>query len=256
MVEAITTKRFHELVPGDTWHRVYGGATAHFVTGSFDKGVEFVRAIAELADAANHHPDIDLRYAGVTVRLMTHEVSAVSERDAALAVQISDAASRLGIEPDSTLIGTVQFAIDAMDIPLVLPFWEAVLGYERRGEGALRDPRGIGPSVWFQQMDAPRPQRNRIHVDLALPRALAGQRIDAAVAAGGHIVSDDEPGKRSFQPMNVNFGLFPPVEAPKVEGKRLRGKDKTVAKRRAITAGALADCRAWLGIAPEAQAAE
>jgi methylenetetrahydrofolate--tRNA-(uracil-5-)-methyltransferase len=73
---------------------------------------------------------------------------------------------------------------------------------------------------------------------------------------GGHIVSDDEPGKRSFQPMNVNFGLFPPVEAPKVEGKRLRGKDKIVAKRHAITARALADCRAWLGIPAEAQAAE
>ncbi|TIX60891.1 MAG: FADH(2)-oxidizing methylenetetrahydrofolate--tRNA-(uracil(54)-C(5))-methyltransferase TrmFO, partial [Mesorhizobium sp.] len=64
---------------------------------------------------------------------------------------------------------------------------------------------------------------------------------------GGHLVSDDEPGKRSFQPMNVNFGLFPPVEAPKIEGKRLRGKDKTVAKRHAITGRALADCRQWLG---------
>ncbi len=73
---------------------------------------------------------------------------------------------------------------------------------------------------------------------------------------GGHIVSDDEPGKRSFQPMNVNFGLFPPVEAPKMEGKRLRGKDKIVAKRHAITSRALADCRAWLGIPAEAQAAE
>jgi methylenetetrahydrofolate--tRNA-(uracil-5-)-methyltransferase len=73
---------------------------------------------------------------------------------------------------------------------------------------------------------------------------------------GGHIVSDDEPGKRSFQPMNVNFGLFPPVEAPKVAGKRLRGKEKSLAKKRAMTARALADCRAWLGIAPEAEAAE
>jgi methylenetetrahydrofolate--tRNA-(uracil-5-)-methyltransferase len=74
---------------------------------------------------------------------------------------------------------------------------------------------------------------------------------------GGHIVSDDEPGKRSFQPMNVNFGLFPPIEAPKVEGKRLRGKEKSMAKKRAMTARALADCRAWLGIAPAtAQAAE
>jgi methylenetetrahydrofolate--tRNA-(uracil-5-)-methyltransferase len=72
---------------------------------------------------------------------------------------------------------------------------------------------------------------------------------------GGHIVSDDEPGKRSFQPMNVNFGLFPPVEVPKTDGKRLRGKDKTVAKRHAITARALADCREWLGQAPRTEAA-
>jgi methylenetetrahydrofolate--tRNA-(uracil-5-)-methyltransferase len=74
---------------------------------------------------------------------------------------------------------------------------------------------------------------------------------------GGHIVTDEEPGKRSFQPMNVNFGLFPPVEAPRTDGKRLRGKDKTVAKRRAITARAIADCRAWLGLpAAPALAAE
>ncbi|TIM14905.1 MAG: methylenetetrahydrofolate--tRNA-(uracil(54)-C(5))-methyltransferase (FADH(2)-oxidizing) TrmFO, partial [Mesorhizobium sp.] len=73
---------------------------------------------------------------------------------------------------------------------------------------------------------------------------------------GGHIVSDDEPGKRSFQPMNINFGLFPPVEAPKAEGKRLRGKDKTVAKRRAVTSRALAACREWLGLPSQAEAAE
>lgn len=73
---------------------------------------------------------------------------------------------------------------------------------------------------------------------------------------GGHLSSSDEPGKRSFQPMNVNFGLFPPAEAPKPEGRRLRGKEKTIARRRAITARALEDCRTWLGIAPRAVAAE
>ena len=73
---------------------------------------------------------------------------------------------------------------------------------------------------------------------------------------GGHIVSDDELGKRSFQPMNVKFGLFPPVDVPR-DGKRLRGKEKTQAKKRATTARALADCRTWLGIGePFAQAAE
>jgi methylenetetrahydrofolate--tRNA-(uracil-5-)-methyltransferase len=71
---------------------------------------------------------------------------------------------------------------------------------------------------------------------------------------GGHILSEDEPGKRSFQPMNVNFGLFPPVELPKPEGKRLRGKEKTLAKKRAITARALADCSDWLGVPTRAAA--
>jgi methylenetetrahydrofolate--tRNA-(uracil-5-)-methyltransferase len=77
---------------------------------------------------------------------------------------------------------------------------------------------------------------------------------------GGHLVADDEPGKRSFQPMNINFGLFPPLDAGtrlKPDGftGRFRGKDKTLAKKRAVTARALADCKAWLGSA-EAQAAE
>lgn len=73
---------------------------------------------------------------------------------------------------------------------------------------------------------------------------------------GGHIVTDEEPGRRSFQPMNVNFGLFPPIEAPKSNGERLRGKEKTNAKRRAITSRALVDAREWLGVEAAAEAAE
>lgn len=66
---------------------------------------------------------------------------------------------------------------------------------------------------------------------------------------GGHLVSD-EPGKRSFQPMNINFGLFPdlaPGSIVKPEGiKRFRGKDKTIMKRQLMAARALDDCKAWL----------
>ena len=64
---------------------------------------------------------------------------------------------------------------------------------------------------------------------------------------GGHILRDD-PGPRSFQPMNVNFGLFPPIEAPKTDadGKRLKGKDKTRAKKRAMTGRARTDFAEWI----------
>ncbi len=70
---------------------------------------------------------------------------------------------------------------------------------------------------------------------------------------GGHLVSDDEPGKRSFQPMNINFGLFPELEPGSIvkpEGiKRFRGKDKTIMKRQLIALRALADCKDWLASA-------
>ena len=65
---------------------------------------------------------------------------------------------------------------------------------------------------------------------------------------GGHL-SHDEKGKPStFQPMNVNFGLFPPIEVMKYgeDGKRLKGKEKTKMKRLGITTRAKADFSQWL----------
>ncbi|MDY6963275.1 MAG: FADH(2)-oxidizing methylenetetrahydrofolate--tRNA-(uracil(54)-C(5))-methyltransferase TrmFO, partial [Pseudomonadota bacterium] len=69
---------------------------------------------------------------------------------------------------------------------------------------------------------------------------------------GGHLVSNDEPGKRSFQPMNINFGLFPDLEPGSIvkpEGvHRFRGKDKTIMKKQLMAARALSDCASWLGL--------
>jgi methylenetetrahydrofolate--tRNA-(uracil-5-)-methyltransferase len=65
---------------------------------------------------------------------------------------------------------------------------------------------------------------------------------------GGHIETIDA-GPRSFQPMNINFGLFPPLaHAPTTgpDGKRLRGPEKTVARKRALTALALVDIDRWI----------
>jgi methylenetetrahydrofolate--tRNA-(uracil-5-)-methyltransferase len=65
---------------------------------------------------------------------------------------------------------------------------------------------------------------------------------------GGHIETIDS-GPRSFQPMNINFGLFPPLLSPptkKPDGTRLRGNEKTVAKKQALSARALADLDHWI----------
>jgi len=191
MTERITPKEFHESDGIDDWRVLFGGACAYFRTGSFATGVALISAIGTLAEAANHHPDIDLRYAGITVRLITHDVDGLSERDVDLARRISLAARQLNIPADPAAVETVQVTIDALDRPRVMPFWRAVLGYRQVGDEDLVDPNGRGPSFWFQQMDAPRPQRNRVHVDVSVPHDQAEARVAAALAAGGHLVSDE-----------------------------------------------------------------
>jgi len=86
-----------------------------------------------------------------------------------------------------------------------------------------------------------------------LGRAFAPPPPTTAIGAlvnhitGGHIEAIDA-GPRSFQPMNVNFGLFPPIAEARVDedGKRLRGPERGVARKRALSARAAADLAAWL----------
>ncbi len=75
---------------------------------------------------------------------------------------------------------------------------------------------------------------------------------------GGHVETIDA-GPRSFQPMNVNFGLFPPLaNSPSrgPDGERLRGAAKTLARKHALTARALADLEQWIAAGSRGVAAE
>jgi 4a-hydroxytetrahydrobiopterin dehydratase len=96
MSEAVTAKQFHEA----DWRVVRDEASTHFRTGSLAAGVALVNAIGRLADDANHHADVDLRPDGVTVRLRTEGIGGLSEREVALAGQISDAAREFGVPVD------------------------------------------------------------------------------------------------------------------------------------------------------------
>jgi 4a-hydroxytetrahydrobiopterin dehydratase len=92
-------------------------------------------------------------------------------------------------------VQTLEVGIDAMDIPAIRPFWKAVLGYvDEPGRDdptdPIVDPVRKGPAIWFQQMDEPREQRNRIHFDITVPHDEAEARIAAALAAGGRLLSD------------------------------------------------------------------
>jgi methylenetetrahydrofolate--tRNA-(uracil-5-)-methyltransferase len=90
---------------------------------------------------------------------------------------------------------------------------------------------------------------DRLGAALAPPPPTTAHGALLAHITGGHVETIDA-GPRSFQPMNINFGLFPPLSpAPGKgpDGKRLRGTEKAIAKKRALCQRALSDLKRWAG---------
>ncbi len=82
---------------------------------------------------------------------------------------------------------------------------------------------------------------------LAMPPGTTAMGALINHITGGHIEAIDA-GPRSFQPMNINFGLFPPIEEPRLDaaGKRLRGPERGAARKRALSRRAQAEMQRWL----------
>jgi 4a-hydroxytetrahydrobiopterin dehydratase len=177
------------------WRYVLGEFRAEVLTGSLPLAADVAGRAAALPDVEGHLR-MDIRADRLLLSLQTAEQGWVTTHDAELARQLSGLAQefRLTTQPGDRTVQVLELGIDALDIAKIRPFWKAVLGYtdEAAGGNGLVDPIGQGPAVWFQQMDAPRPQRNRIHFDVSVPHDEAPRRIEATLVAGGTVVSDAE----------------------------------------------------------------
>jgi len=193
--DPISPKQFHAAEGVEDWRIVGDGACASFRTGLFAVGARLVQAIAQLPGLTSHRPDIDLRHNTVTVRLITFVPGffGMSQRDVEMAQQISAAAKKLGIAADPSAVQNIQVSIDSRVGADVLPFWRAVLGYESRGDepGDLVDPRERGPLVYSQRLDVSHARHNQIHLDIWVAHDRADERIAAALAAGGKLVTNE-----------------------------------------------------------------
>ena len=209
-----------DAVTGLGWRLILGELRTEVRTGSLPLAAD-VAARAAAAAGAEGHLRMDVRADRVILALQTAVVDWVTEADVELARMIStmvdemrlatvsgidgdsgdgdsgDGADDSGVGGGGRSVQVLEIGIDALDAGAIRPFWRAVLGYvdEPRRSGpwsGLIDPLGQGPAVWFQRMDAPRPQRNRIHFDVSVPHDEAESRIGAALAAGGTLQYDAE----------------------------------------------------------------
>ena len=194
-----------EAVEAIGWRYLLGTLRTAVAVASLAQGSEVVaKAVEACASEADRHLWFDVRAGRVVLVLQSLDAAAVTNVDAELAGRVSLAVREVGLEtsPDvdsaeSRAVQLVEIGVDALDIPAVRPFWKAVFAYvdEVLPAGptdALVDPQRQGPAIWFQQMDAPRPQRNRVHFDICVPHDEAQRRISAGLAAGGRLTYDAE----------------------------------------------------------------
>jgi len=155
------------------WRLLYSTLHARFKTGDFANGLELVNRIGAAAEGANHHPDVDLSYPHVDVRLSSHDVGGVTSRDIDLARTISGFAFELGAEPAPAETTAMELALDTPAHDEIKAFWAAVLGYDTTGlPDEVKDPAGRRPALWFQEAEgAAGDAQQRFHLDVMVPRA-------------------------------------------------------------------------------------
>ncbi len=180
----------------DDWRMLIDRLHASFDTGDFVGAVRLVDAITVAAEEMDHHPDLDVSYGRLDVRLLSHDVGGVTSRDVVLARTISELARAAGATPRPERNSVLELALDSADGAEVRPFWAALLDYdtvEAWGELQLRDATGRRASIWFQPTEAHADHevpRQRWHLDLRIPPEVVEGRIAAAIAAGGELVDD------------------------------------------------------------------
>ncbi len=204
--QKLSRKEASDAVTSLGWRLTLGELRTQVLTGSLPLAAD-VAGRAAAVPGADGHLRIDIRADRVLLALQSSDVAWITPRDVELAHRLSAVIDELRLEADAGVgtdgelrgraVQAMEIGIDALDAAAIRPFWRAVLGYVdvpgRSGASAgLVDPLGQGPAVWFQRMDAPRPQRNRIHFDISVPHDEAASRIGAALAAGGRLMSDAE----------------------------------------------------------------
>lgn len=186
------------------WRYLLGALSTSVAVDSMTQAVSVASTAVEACGTdADAHLRVDVRPDRVELTLMDTSLAATTARDVELARALTDAVRELGLDTGGVSAATssgrpvqdIEIAIDAMDIPAIRPFWKAVMAYVDEGNDAqpddpLIDPVRQGPAIWFQQMDEPRVQRNRIHFDVTVSHDEAEARVAAAIDAGGRLVSD------------------------------------------------------------------
>jgi 4a-hydroxytetrahydrobiopterin dehydratase len=178
----------------DDWRPILGRLKARFRTGDPATGYALANAIGQAATAADHYPDLTLTGTAVVVSLTSPD--GITGRDVELAREISRRAAELGATPDAGGLTQLELGLDTAASTRLAPYYAALLGGEVT-HGEPVDPSGQVPTVWWQEPGdtggpvlPAQPFEQRWHFDVWVAHDEGERRLQAALAAGGRLVSD------------------------------------------------------------------
>lgn len=164
------------------WRKLAQKLHARFLIDAYADGVRFVAAVGEACQDAV--PEVRLGASFVDL----------ATRDADIAGRISAIAAEHGLTADPTAVAQLEIGLDTADLVELGPFWAAVLtgSTDSFTGNDIVDPTGRVANIWFQGTTPHETPRQRFHLDLWVPPEVVPGRIEAALAAGGKVVYDEE----------------------------------------------------------------
>lgn len=213
----VTSAEALEQLPG--WTVVDGRLEISVRAEDFTQALEFINRFTNFAEAQDHHPDFDVRYNTVRMRVVSHDVGHLTNRDIRFATAVDVLIDEMQLKRQPEKITRTQLVLVSTDVSSIKPFWQAVLDFKQAkdDEDILVDRSDVLPPLVFQQFtDSNADQEDvnlsgafgRAHLDVFVPNELAAARVEAAVEAGGKLLNDihapvewelsDADGNRAF----------------------------------------------------------
>jgi 4a-hydroxytetrahydrobiopterin dehydratase len=208
------------------WRKLAQGLHARYEVDDFGAGARFVAAVGEAGDALGHHPRVSMGPAYVDLKLVSgdaiyrdgegteHVVEWVTQQDVDLARRITEIAVDHGVDADPASVSDFELGLDTASSATIAPVWAALLtgSADAQGRGTpsdeIRDATGRVPNLWFGDADENEAPGQRFHIEVYVAPEVAGQRIAAAVAAGGTVVDDsDAPSLTVIADQDGNRGI-------------------------------------------------
>lgn len=209
------------------WRKLAQGLHARYLIDDFGTGARFVVAVGEAGDALGHHPRVSIGTGYVDLELVSddaiyrddegteHVVEWVTQQDVDVARRITEIAAVHGLAADPGSVSEIELGLDTARPATIAPVWAALLtgNAESQGRGTpgdeIRDATTRVPNLWFEETGEHEAPRQRFHLEVYVAPEAVGQRVAAALAAGGTIVDDsDAPSLTVIADHDGNTGVI------------------------------------------------